>query len=427
MTRGEHQVLFDNMDTSACCVSFNYLLLRALEQHDLGNADYFLLWHSDIVPENYFLDKLVKIAQEKQAGILAAVVAIKDEKGLTSTAIDEPVGDLPQYWRVRRLTMTEVMDLPPTFTHSGLLNNTGLMLVDLSQPWVRDIYFHFDDAIITHHGKRLPVVMPEDWMFSRDARKLGCKEIWATREVAADHFGVSSYPNSQRWGTMKTDLVAPTPEDIIAAVEGASSVQGWMSWEELAYLAGRAKSAKCVVEIGSWKGRSTKAMAATCRGEILAVDSWRGSTNGDATGVEADARGADTIEAEFRANLSGYGNVIPLKCEHQWAGPLLKVKAGEVDFAFIDGDHLYEHVKRDILTCLDVMAPGGILSGHDLNEEGVAKAVSELLPGATHIPGTSIWEYKVPTTDPKIAPDSSNGGSAASPVIITPSEAFKVH
>ena len=85
----DHQVMYDNSDSSACTLTFNILLLRALEERAKGNADYFLLWHSDIVPEPYFIDKMLKIAVERKAEVLSVVMPIKDEKGLTSTALDE--------------------------------------------------------------------------------------------------------------------------------------------------------------------------------------------------------------------------------------------------------------------------------------------------------------------------------------------------
>lgn len=396
MTAGDHQVSFDRMDSSACCATFNHLLLKALDAHRRGEADYFLLWHSDVVPEQNFLDKMIRIAKEKGAEIVSAIIPIKDVNGLTSTALDEPVGDMPLYWRVRRLTMAEVMERPATWTDEKLLVNTGLLLVDLSKPWVNEIFFHFDDAIITHHGRRMPVVMPEDWMFSRDARKLGCKSMWVTREVAVNHFGITNFPNTKAWGVMRTDAFPPTPPDIKAAADAAEKVSGYMAWEELAYLATKAKDAKCIVELGSWKGRSTKAMAMASKGKVYAVDSWRGSGGGDETGTEAETRGRDTIKGEFYDNVAiPHKNVVVVDVQHEFAGSALKHVTGEVDYAFIDGDHAYEHVKRDILTCLDLMAPGGLLSGHDLDRPEVQKAVGELLPGWRHVVG-SIWEFRVP-------------------------------
>lgn len=409
MTKGKNQlVMLTSLDTSACCMRFNAFLIMAQMLHKEGKADYFLLWHSDIIPEAHFVDKLVDIAEEKGAEILSVIVPIKDQNGYTSTALDEPVGDMPPQWRVRRFTMKEIFEKPETFTDPKLLVNTGLLLVKLSAPWVKDIYFHFEDTIIEHHGSRLAVLFPEDWMFSRDARKLGCTSQWVTRAVKLTHVGHQQFPNYGIWG-VETDAKAPTAPDILKAAAEANKIQGWMSWDELAHLAERARDAKCIVELGSWKGRSTKALAMQTKGKVYAVDSWRGSGDGDATGVEADKRGAATIKGEFYDNVATlHLNVVVTDCEHAFAGTALKHVTGEVDFAFIDGDHAYEHVKRDIVTCLDLMAPGGIISGHDFNEAGVEKAVRELLPEASLVVGTSIWEYTVPA----VSTGSSQGAAS---------------
>ncbi len=414
MTGGKHKMtMLTSIDTSACCMRFNAFLIMAQQLYAQGKADYFLLWHSDIVPEAHFIDVMVDIAEEKGAEILSAVVPIKDQNGLTSTALDEPVGDMPPEWRVRRLTMTEINARPETFTESNLLVNTGLILIKLSAPWLKDIHFHFDDAIIEHHGQRLAVLFPEDWMFSRDARKLGCTSQWVTRAVKLTHVGHQQFPNYGVWGK-ETDAAPPTPPDVMKAVTAATKVPGWMSWNELARVAENAKGARCVVELGSWKGRSTKAIAMQAAGKVYAVDSWRGSSEGDETGKEATAKGAAAIKSEFYDNVATpHKNVVVVDVEHAFAGTALKHLAGEVDFAFIDGDHAYEHVKRDILTCLDLMAPGGLLSGHDFNEAGVEKAVRELLPDAVLVGETSIWEYRVPAAAPTKLVDSSEGCFAA--------------
>ena len=50
-----------------------------------------------------------------------------------------------------------------------------------------------------------------------------------------------------------------------------------------------------------------------------------------------------------------------------------------LDFCFIDGNHLYEYVKKDIELYLPKVRKGGLLGGHDYGMEGtgVKKAVDE--------------------------------------------------
>jgi hypothetical protein len=75
---------------------------------------------------------------------------------------------------------------------------------------------------------------------------------------------------------------------------------------------------------------------------------------------------------------------------------------------FIDGDHVYEAVKRDIVNAKAMLKAGGMLCGHDFDEAahaGVVQAVKELVPGYAVAPGTTIWYAVVgkPQDAPPIA------------------------
>lgn len=387
-------------NSSAQCMTMNLMLAKALDLRDDGQKmDYMVYWHSDIIPENFWLDPMIEIAEKSGADVVSAISPIKDPQGLTSTAIDEQVGDSDPYWRVRRLTMRELYELPPSFTHPKLLVNTGLMLIDLSRPWVQDAYFSFEDSIIKYRGRRTPVLMPEDWKFSRLANKAGAK-LWATREIKLTHIGEHGYTNAQPWGTLNTDFLKVHAPDVLAAADAADKIRGYMIWEELAWLAENGRD-KTVLEIGSWLGRSTKALAATAR-QVFAVDHWKGSKN-DAT--EDEAKKLDPW-ATFNSNLGPEINrrvVIPINRGHEEITPSMTYFDGltmdscpvaPVDMAFVDGEHSYEAAKRDILNAKAMLKPGGLLCGHDFDKAahpGVVQAVQELVPNYRTEPLTSIW------------------------------------
>ena len=48
-----------------------------------------------------------------------------------------------------------------------------------------------------------------------------------------------------------------------------------------------------------------------------------------------------------------------------------------LDFVFIDGNHWYDYVKKDIEAWLPKIKKGGMISGHDYEENGVSTAVRE--------------------------------------------------
>jgi predicted O-methyltransferase YrrM len=54
-----------------------------------------------------------------------------------------------------------------------------------------------------------------------------------------------------------------------------------------------------------------------------------------------------------------------------------EIPDGSLDFCYIDGDHSYNGVKKDIELYYSKVKKGGVLCGHDFNIYGIAKAVCE--------------------------------------------------
>ncbi len=64
---------------------------------------------------------------------------------------------------------------------------------------------------------------------------------------------------------------------------------------------------------------------------------------------------------------------------------------GDFDVVFIDANHDYQYVKKDISLWRPRIRPGGFLAGHDyLLRPGVREGVNELLPGA-FCPEEWLW------------------------------------
>jgi len=160
---------------------------------------HFLMLHADIIPiATDWFEQLWREFNENKCKVLSVAVPIKTEAGLTSTALES--GNL---WRPRRLTVTEILDRPVTWTAPDLLVNTGLMLVDFREPWVERVCFTINDKIHEENGTWVAEVEPEDWGFSRQARALGVP-LHVTRRVAVMHIGSKAFPNDVKWG-IETD------------------------------------------------------------------------------------------------------------------------------------------------------------------------------------------------------------------------------
>ena len=65
-----------------------------------------------------------------------------------------------------------------------------------------------------------------------------------------------------------------------------------------------------------------------------------------------------------------------------------------LDFVFIDADHGYPSVSKDIRAWTPKLRSDGMISGHDINLEGVLKAVKELVPNYKRSPFGLCWEAK---------------------------------
>jgi predicted O-methyltransferase YrrM len=178
-------------------------------------------------------------------------------------------------------------------------------------------------------------------------------------------------------------------------LEKALTVDGWMSESELRWLSEQAQHG-VVVEIGSWTGRTTRAMAdSKIDGMIYAVDTWEGSEENQDFLKD---KPKDYLFQEFCKNLSDHiarERVIPMRVTSLAAADFASRMGIKFDFVFIDAAHDYESVKEDILAWRPLVRRGGVLAGHDYDwgYPGVVHAVRELISQTPQqaAGGSSIW------------------------------------
>ncbi len=115
-----------------------------------------------------------------------------------------------------------------------------------------------------------------------------------------------------------------------------------------------------IVEIGSWKGKSTILLASGSMkvgGEkVYAIDPHK---------PLAEEGYVEDTEAEFRKNIEAAGvqdHVVPMVMTSEEAA---KGWSKPIRLLWIDGDHRYEQVKRDFLLWSPHVVEGGIIAMHD--------------------------------------------------------------
>jgi precorrin-6B methylase 2 len=153
-----------------------------------------------------------------------------------------------------------------------------------------------------------------------------------------------------------------------------NDIKGWMSEEELRFLNDISKGLT-VVELGSYLGRSTVALAEKAK-KVYAVDHWNWT---EGLGLVMDGTEYD----QFLENTKDFSNIEVLKMSTLEASK----KIDSCDIVFIDADHRYNSVKADIKAWFPKV--NKIICGHDYDEQGVRRAVDESL----NIDGIigSIW------------------------------------
>jgi predicted O-methyltransferase YrrM len=147
-------------------------------------------------------------------------------------------------------------------------------------------------------------------------------------------------------------------------------IEGWLTRAEALGLYDLARGmppGARIVEIGSWKGKSTYCLAKGLKeGRVVAMDPFDGA--GEEGSEYRNLKGGDELIAQFRRNLDRenlLGKVdIKMGCSHEFAG---QVK--DIDFLFIDGDHSIEGCRYDFEMFAPQVRCDGLLAFHDYHPD----------------------------------------------------------
>jgi len=160
-------------------------------------------------------------------------------------------------------------------------------------------------------------------------------------------------------------------------------IPGWFDFQEFYDRMVREAPDECAIaEIGCFCGKSTCYLGEAIKQSgkkitVSAVDIW--PTNVD--GQNPDGLIVSTFET-FNANIRARGleNIVTELIRNDSSKSAALFKDRSLFLAFIDADHAYESVRRDILAWLPKVSRGGYLAGHDYEHAhpGVMRAVDEI-------------------------------------------------
>lgn len=162
-----------------------------------------------------------------------------------------------------------------------------------------------------------------------------------------------------------------------------------------------------MVDVGCFIGGFTKVMAAHANknnGLVYSVDLFDNSTV-----ALSDYHKKWDIKSMYLRNMYERELINHVRVTQGISWEYAKeFEDGSIDFVFIDADHSYKSVKKDILAWLPKVKKGGIIAGHDyehetydeqyINEDGhgdrhhgVIKAVNEIFGAPDHVMTIPIW------------------------------------
>ena len=164
-------------------------------------------------------------------------------------------------------------------------------------------------------------------------------------------------------------------------------VEGWLTDAQAERLRARAEAADgTVVEIGSFRGRSTIVLASAAPA-VVAIDPHAGSDRGPQE-ISADAaRGAEDHEA-FRANLARAGVEARVRHVRRPSAEAHAEVSGPIALLYVDGAHRFGPARADLAGWGARVSPGGAMLVHDaFSSVGVTLAL------LTECVFSSRWRY----------------------------------
>jgi len=176
--------------------------------------------------------------------------------------------------------------------------------------------------------------------------------------------------------------------DLVGLVDDATGLR-------LADLAAAVSSAHCIVELGSYKGKSSCYLGAGARSgggaHVFCIDAWDLPANVSGRHGYAEPGVRAVFDAQVRAmGLERQITAVQARSiepARTWPTP--------VGLLFIDASHLYEDVKADFEAWRPLLVPEGTVAFDDYDtprNPGVLRFVTELRRATPR----SSWDFSTP-------------------------------
>ena len=157
-------------------------------------------------------------------------------------------------------------------------------------------------------------------------------------------------------------------QNALQIINNYRNIDGWLTDKEaygLYNISGKLPEKGVVVEIGSWKGKSTYCIAKGLKkGVIFAIDPFNAEGEAGSKEIYEENKGTQPLIDQFQDNMKlakGNNSIEILQgYSNQFADHFQKI-----DFLFIDGDHSIEGCQYDYQTFSGIVKIGGYIAFHD--------------------------------------------------------------
>ena len=313
---------------------------------------------------NYDVDVIAGIYPKRKEPIeWPVILKVADGKIAIENGIVEAENLPTGFMRIKREVIQKMQAQYPELEYIDA--NGGEKRFNLFGLYIKDNRFYGDDYGFCHL-----------WT------EMGGK-TWAIPDIDFIHYGAKSFE-----GNFHTYIMKEAGR--LDGAMKAAQIDGFMARDELEWLHSQALKSDSIIELGSWKGRSTIALLEGCKGSVTAIDNWQGHDPASNGVLERLAKDEDVFST-FMENVKGYSNLRVIKADTEDAAHNVAYDIQPADMVFIDAEHTYDGCKKDIKNWLPKAKK--VIAGHDYCDSwpGVVQAVNEAF-GQVNVAGT-IW-YK---------------------------------
>ena len=153
-----------------------------------------------------------------------------------------------------------------------------------------------------------------------------------------------------------------------SAVPNYGQIEGFLSPYEavsLYRLASKLGQESTIVEIGSWKGKSTYCLARGLRsGHVIAIDPFDAAGEQGSHEIYITNRGAGPLLEQFTQRMTSLGVADKIDVLQGYSTQFVG-HIPHIDLLFIDGDHSIDGCGFDFFNYSPALASGGYIAFHD--------------------------------------------------------------